>query len=175
MIKYLHFFLFVLIYTIAVNAQPNNQISTSTSGFYQTVNLDNLTPCNCSEKTQRTYDLAKGLRPRDVKDYKLFAYKFSFGSSTIAASKLFKAMETDNSIYKVSMKEWDSFMLLTTDKFDYSSFEKAAAAVFETFSKISPEEFLKVKNIESYNEYMQEKEKHRIISEQAIRFQNGTK
>lgn len=157
---FLLLFLFT-VFTFRMYAQ-NNNISTvttslpATNGYYQTINLDAETPCSCSDKTQRTYDLAKGLRPNDVKNYELHAYQFKFGPSTIPVSKLFKAFENDATVYKVSMKEWDSFMLLTTKDFNVSSFETAAMKIFDSFSLMLPEDFLKTKNIDSYNEYIQE-------------------
>jgi hypothetical protein len=91
----------------------NNAVS-----YYQSVDLNPNTPCNCNQKTARTQELNRGLIPNDVTSYKLHAYSFRLPVNTIVASKLFKAFENDATIYKVSMKEWDSFMLLTTDKFD---------------------------------------------------------
>lgn len=132
-----------------------------TKGYYQSVNLDTDTPCSCSDKTQRTYDLAKGLKPNDVKNYELHAYQFKFGSSTLPVSKLFKALENDATVYKVSLKEWDSFMLLTTKNFDVLSFETAAMKIFGAFSLMRPEDFLKTKNMDSYNEYIQKLEENK--------------
>ncbi len=132
-------------------------------GFYQTLDLDNDTPCNCNDKTQRTHDLARGLLPGDVSNYELHAYQFSFGTSIIAASKLFKSLENDKSIYKVSMKEWNSCVLLTTKDFDALSFETAANKVFDSFSIMQPDAFLKEKNIESYNEFQKKTERDKSI------------
>lgn len=137
---------------VEINTAKKTQNST---GYYQTINLDDQTPCNCKDKTQRTHDLAKGLIEKDVLKYKLYAYKFTFGESTLPVSKLFKALENDSSVYKVSMIEWSSFLLLTTNKFDNISFETAAQKAFGTFSSILPEDFLKAKNTTSYLEYKQ--------------------
>lgn len=160
--KYIQIYLLLLLFPLGLlNAQHISADDEKTKvdvplvkGYYQTINLDAETPCNCNEKTQRTHDLAKGLIPNDVVNYKLQAYKFTFGNSTVGVSKLFKAFEEDKSIYKVSMKEWDSFMLLTTDKFDVSSFEAAAKLVFATFEPIPVEDYLLRKNSASYTEYM---------------------
>ena len=163
--KYIHFiFLLLLFSCLKISAQNSNALTSSNTvpvanGYYQTINLDAETTCNCNEKTQRTYDLAKGLKPNDVKNYELHAYQFKFGATTVPVSKLFKALENDATVYKVSMKEWDSFMLLTTKDFDVLSFETAAMKIFDTFSLMLPEDFLKTKNMDSYNEYVQELEK----------------
>jgi len=162
--KYIYSILvFFLVFELQSYAQNNilseNKAQTTVNGYYQTINLDNETPCNCNEKTQRTYDLAKGLRPSDLREYELHTYKFKFGSSTIPASKLFKALENDASVYKVSIKEWDSFLLLTTKEFDVLSFEAAAMKIFDLFSLMKPEDFLKTKNMDSYNEYLKKLEK----------------
>lgn len=129
----------------------NNSLVT---GFYQSINLDNETPCNCNEKTERTFQLNKGLVEGDVVSYNLHAYSFSFGNNTLPVSKLFKAFEKDKTIYKISVKEWDAFMLLTTPEFDKASFENAAVAVFAHFSPISAGDFLKIKNLKAYSEYL---------------------
>ena len=161
MIKYIQtLFLIVAVfcnYTFAQQTENLTSVST-TKGYYQTVDLNAETPCGCDSKTQRTHDLAKGLIPYDVLNYKLHAYKFTFGNSMNAVAKLFKAFENDATIYKVSMKEWTSFMLLTSDKFDAASFEKAAKTAFATFEPMEIEDFLKAKNTSSYNEFMKAKE-----------------
>ncbi|MCB0507620.1 MAG: hypothetical protein R2739_05375 [Chitinophagales bacterium] len=162
--KYLHIIIFFGLMTAQVvlaqddQSSPNNKIAPTVTGYYQSINLDEDTPCTCDTKTQRTHDLAKGLRPYDVINYKLHAYKFTFGSSTVGVSKLFKAFENDKSVYKVSMKEWDSFMLLTDDTFNVTSFESAAKSVFATFEPIDVESFLQRKNTTSYNEYVKYKQ-----------------
>ncbi|MDB5226914.1 MAG: hypothetical protein JWN78_1107 [Bacteroidota bacterium] len=134
--------------TTKINNQPVN-------GYYQKIDLNPDSPCNCDKKTDRTYELNRGLIEKDVLKYQLHAYKFILGNSMSAISKLFKAFENDPSIYKISMKEWESFMLLTTPAFDQASFEKAAATVLPFFAAIPTEDFLKVKNTSSYNEYIQ--------------------
>lgn len=150
-----------------IHAQDvNTSITTTANGYYQTIDLNPETPCSCNQKTQRTLDLSKGLRPNDVLDYKLYAYSFTFGNNTNAASKLFKSFENDITIYKVSMKEWSAFMLLTTKDFDFASFEKAAQSVFATFSSMRPEDFLKLKNTTSYNEYIQAKQEFELMQQQ---------
>jgi hypothetical protein len=144
-----------IFFSLPIVAQDTTQqhlVVTPNNGYYQSINLDNESPCNCNAKTQRTFDLAKGLRPNDVLNYKLHAYKFTLGSSTNSVSKLFKAFEKDNSIYKISMKEWDSFLLLTNENFDVASFEQAAKSVFTFFEPMSALDFLKSKNLIAFNE-----------------------
>lgn len=126
-----------------------------TKGYYQTIDLDDNTPCNCNEKTQRMYDLIKGLRPHEVENYDLHTYAFTLGKSFLSVPKLFKALENDPSVYKVSLIEWNSMMLLTTKDFDAVSFEIIAMKVFDSFSLMQPEDFLKIKNMDSYNEYIE--------------------
>ncbi len=172
--KHIQLFIFLL---CGLTGSLFAQISTTgaaPNGHYQTINLDEQTPCNCNEKTQRTFDLAKGLRPNEVTNYNLVAYKFTFGNSTLPVSKLFKAMENDPTVYKVSLKEWDSFMLLTTKDFNSNSFEAAAIKAFGSFSKITPEVFLKDKSSEIYNEYLQLLEKNRLLELEKNQTQNRT-
>lgn len=149
-------FLFFNIYAVDGDVASDFPV---TNGYYQTIDLDDNTPCNCNEKTQRMYDMTKGLYPKDVIKYELHPYKISLGNSYLAAPKLFKALENDRSVYKVSLIDWKYMMLLTTKDFDALSFETAALKVFSSFSKMQADEFLKLKNMESYNEYMIEKEK----------------
>lgn len=152
--------LFVL--NLTVYAQDSTQVRVAplqvVNGYYQTIDLNADTPCGCDNKTERTYQLSKGLLDNDLVDYKLHAYKFKIGNFTNAFLKLFKAFENDPSVYKLSMKKWDSFMLVTTDNFDAASFEKAASVAMENIAPILPEEFLKEKNINTYNVYMQFKQ-----------------
>jgi hypothetical protein len=143
--KFIQLFIILLSSSVgSIFAQISNT-GAAPNGYYQTINLDEQTPCNCNEKTQRTFDLTKGLRPNEVTNYNLVAYKFTFGNSTLPASKLFKAIENDPTVYKVSLKEWDSFLLLTTKEFDAQSFESAASKVFGSFIKIDPKDFLVTK------------------------------
>ena len=159
-------FLLLFSFNVITYAQVLNSDKTITNlsgnGYYQKVDLNDDTPCGCDQKTQRTHDLSKGLRPNEVLNYSLHAYSFSFGNNINAVSKLFKAFENDSSIFKVSMKEWSEFMLLTTSQFDVASFEKAAKQAFGTFTPIKPEEFLKLKNTSSYNEYVKAQEESKI-------------
>jgi hypothetical protein len=166
-------FLLVFILNIATYAQDSTSTKVATTapiadGYYQRIDLNPNSPCNCNQKTQRTTELAKGLRPNDVLDYKIYAYSFTFGNNTNAVSKLFKSFENDLTIYKVSMKEWSAFMLLTTKDFDFASFEKAAQSVFATFAPMTPEDFLKIKNTTSYNEYIQAKQEFEMKQQQHI-------
>ena len=160
--KYIHFILFILLFScLKISAQNSNALQSSNTvpvanGYYQTINLDEETSCDCNEKTQRTRDLSKGLRPKDVINYDLHAYKITLKNSFLSVPKLFKGLENDTTVYKVSMKEWDSFMLLTTKDFDALSFEVAAMKVFAEFSVMLPEDFLRMKNTDSYNEYVEE-------------------
>lgn len=124
-------------------------------GYYQKIDFSPDTPCGCDKKTDRTRALNKALATRDVEDYYLHAYRFTFLETPAPVAKLFKALEGDASVYKVSMKEWDSFMLLTTADFDNASFEAAAKIAFATFEPMQPEDFLKSKNLTAYDEYMQ--------------------
>lgn len=161
--KYIHLVLFVIICgKITSYAQTSNSINTNVNGYYQKVDLNADTPCGCDQKTQRTHDLAKGLRPNEVLNYALHAYSFSFNDNINAVSKLFKAFENDFTIYKVSMKEWSAFMLLTTSDFDKASFEQAAKQAFATFTPMPTEDFLKLKSTTSYNEYIQALEEAKI-------------
>lgn len=164
-IQLLLLLLFGFIITINAQDTTNTKVSTTATvvnGYYQTIDLNPNTPCGCDQKTQRTLDLAKGLRPRDVLDYKLYAFSFSFGNNTNSASKLFKAFENDKSVYKISLKEWSAFMLFTTKDFDVASFIEAAKQVFATFNAMTPEEYLKMKNTSSYNEYMLSKQEPEV-------------
>lgn len=156
MIKHIHFYLTsFLLFTIPILFSNNLFAGNPNSGYYQQINLDAVTPCNCGEKTERTYELNKGLREGEVTKYQLHAYQFAFGESILPASKLFKAFESDKNIYKVSVKEWTALMLLTTPEFDKASFETAAKSIFKEFTPIDPADYLKNKNTESYTEYIQ--------------------
>ncbi len=88
----------------AQNAYSGVQSVQLTDGYYQTIDLNPETACRCEKKTERTFSLNKGLVQYDVLNYKLHAYKFSFGNSNVPVSKLFKAMDDDLTIYKISMK-----------------------------------------------------------------------
>jgi hypothetical protein len=54
-------------------------------------------------------------------------------------------------------------VLLTTKDFDALSFETAANKVFDSFSIMQPDAFLKEKNIESYNEFQKKTERDKSI------------
>ena len=171
-------FILLFLYSIVSYAQDNNPdkiITTqSVNGYYQKIDLRDDTPCNCDQKTDRTYELNKGLIEKDVLKYQLHAYKFTLGNSIGSISKLFKAFENDLTLYKVSMKEWESFMLLTTSDFDAASFEKAAVSVFGAFVPIPPLEFLKLKNTSSYNEYFNALEEDKRVKEEYLKSKNIT-
>ncbi|MBK9329586.1 MAG: hypothetical protein IPM95_09820 [Sphingobacteriales bacterium] len=157
MTKRIHLFIciFFSVAFLPVKAQDTIMVNVAAvPGYYQSLNLDNQTPCNCNEKTERTFQLNKGLVEGDVVSYNLHAYSFSFGSNTLPASKLFKAFENDKTVYKISVKEWDAFMLLTTPEFNKASFENAASGVFADFSSIAATDFLKNKNLKAYSEYV---------------------
>lgn len=155
----LHFLLLIPITlcSIMLRAQDNQTVKVA-DGYYQTVDLNPDTECGCDKKTERTHQLNKGLNQYDVLNYKLYAYKFTFGSSTNAVAKLFKAFENDLSVYKISMNEWTSFMLLTSDSFNAASFEKAAKSAFATFEPMAVEDFLRAKNTNAYKEFLKAKE-----------------
>ncbi len=165
--KHIHLlFILIFIFSVFSYAQDTNtetKINQPVNRYYQTINLDSETPCNCDSKTERTYQLNKGLLTNEVLNYNLHSYKFTFGNSLNAPIKLFKALENDLSVHKVSMKEWESFMLLTSENFDAESFEQAALKAFLSFTKIEPLDFLKNKNISSYLELEKKilKEKNR--------------
>jgi len=127
-------------------------------GYYQTIDLSSNTPCACDAKTPRTRELNKALAPKDVLEYQLHAYKFSFLDTPAPVAKLFKAIEGDQTVYKISMKEWDSFVLLTHRNFDTASFEEACKLVFATFEVIDPAQYLLSKNQEAYQEYKQNRQ-----------------
>lgn len=149
-------------------AQINNTID-STIGYYQSIDLNPETPCNCNLKTQRTFDLAKGLRPNDVLDYKLYAYSFtSSNSSNVSVIKLFKSFENDLNVYKISLVEGKSFMILATNDFDIVSFEMAAKSIFLELISIAPEDFLKIKNSTSYYEYVKAKQEFEMKQQQHL-------
>jgi hypothetical protein len=157
MIKRIHLFCFIVLNAAGFSSYAQNSETVSAAqvnGYYQRINLDDESACNCKEKTDRTYELSKGLRPGEVTKYQLHAYRFQLGNSTLPVSKLFKAFESDNSIYKISVQEWNAMLLLTTASFDKASFETAAAGVFSTFTVMDVAEFLKMKNSESYAEYL---------------------
>src|SRR6185312_12754945 len=104
MIKNIHFrFILLLVFSrgsFAQDTTPDKIIPNPVpNGFYQKINLDADSPCKCDQKTERTYQLSKGLIPKDVIKYNLYAYKFSFGSNLVPVSKLFKAFENDPAIY----------------------------------------------------------------------------
>ncbi len=150
------FYLFLNLFIFSsVTAQDNTKTVQLANGYYQTIDLNPNTSCDCNAKTERTLQLNKALAPKDVLNYKLHAYKFSLGNNSNMMAKLFKAMEKDLSIYKVSMKEWTAFMVLTTDEFDATSFEQAAKSVFTTLEAMPVKDFLQSKNIDSYNELVQ--------------------
>lgn len=170
---------FVLLVSLYLNSQAQEFAAQSKaeelkSGYYQSVNFDDGIPCNCNQKTQRTHDLNKALGKNDVIYYSLHAYRFNFGDSPAAMAKLFKALEGDASVYKVSMKEWDAFMLLTTADFDVASFEAAARIAFHYFESMPPADFLKSKSQTSYEEYMSEQAKRNKISNEAVPVQGTT-
>jgi len=166
-------FVLVIVHSLSyAQDSTNNKIAPTAKGYYQTIDISAETPCSCDQKTQRTYELAKGLIPNDVLNYSLHAYSFSFGDNVNAASKLFKAFENDPNVYKVSMKEWSSFMLLTFSKFDVASFENAAIQSFAAFAPMKTEDFLKIKNTTSYNEYVQAMEEAKLKQQQPIPTKN---
>lgn len=150
--KNLQIFLIGLILLLNGDALATDE---NVAGYYQTINIENDTPCSCDEKTQRTFDLAKGIRPGDVSNYDLHAYKIVAGDKLTSIAKIFKAFEKDNSVYKLSIIEWNSILLLTNKDFDKISFETAAKNVFSSFESITPEIFLKQKNIDAYKEYVE--------------------
>lgn len=175
MFKYLHALMFFIAFVTFQKLSAQNTQTTNTAiGYYQTIDLNPDSECGCAKKTDRTFELNKGLMQYDVLNYKLHAYKFTFGVSSNAMSKLFKAFENDLTIYKISMKEWTSFMLLTSSEFDVASFEKAAKQVFATFEPISALDFLKIKNTTSYNELVQAEKEEQIKKEEATKTQQIT-
>jgi hypothetical protein len=159
---------FLLNFTVQSQDSVQVKVTTlpSVNGYYQTIDLNADTPCGCDSKTERTYQLSKGLLDNDLVDYSLHAYKFKIGNTNNAFLKLFKAFENDPNVYKLSVKKWDSFMLVTTKKFDVASFEKAASIAMENITPILPEEYLKEKNINTYNVYMQFKQQAELQKNQ---------
>ncbi len=177
MIKSIHFLVLfsILLTSFELKGQDTSAVQpVKANGYYQTIDLNPDTPCSCDEKTDRTRDLNKTLQPAEVTDYQLHTYSFTFGNSVTAASKLFKALEKDASVYKVSMKEWSSFMLLTTKDFDAASFEAAARQSFQSFAPMIPEDFLKIKNTAAYNAYMEYLNVVRNVTQPDVIQQNGT-
>ena len=87
--KDLHFLL--LIPTILCSLFASAQVGETAkvvNGYYQTIDLNPSTECGCDKKTERTHELNKALNQYDVLNYKLHAYKFSFGNSTNAVNNL---------------------------------------------------------------------------------------
>lgn len=150
--KLLHIFVYIF-FVFYASAQENLDSEINTLSYYQSIDLDAETPCNCNEKTDKVKQLYKGVVDKDFYDNKLHAYHFSYGNSINAFSKLFQALENDPSVIKISMNEWNSFMLFTTDKFDSNSFEKAAKKAFVTFYTISPDDYLLKKNADLFATY----------------------
>lgn len=148
----------VLFFSSSLSAQQGDKVIDNTKtppALYSSIDFEENTPCNCSQKTDRTRQLSKGLLDQDLKQYDLHAYTFSFKNNNPQGwAKLFKAMESDPTIYKVSVKEWDSFLLLTTPGFDVAAFEAAAQKAVDNFSVITPDVYLKAKNTALFNAYM---------------------
>jgi hypothetical protein len=148
----------VLFFSSSLSAQQGDKVIDNTKtppALYSSIDFEENTPCNCSQKTDRTRQLSKGLLDQDLKQYDLHPYTFSFKNNDPQGwAKLFKAMESDPTIYKVSVKEWDSFMLLTTPGFDVAAFEMAAQKALDNFSVTTPDVYLKAKNTALFNTYM---------------------
>lgn len=148
----------VLFFSSSLSAQQGDKVIDNTKtppALYSSIDFEENTPCNCSQKTDRTRQLSKGLLDQDLKQYDLHPYTFSFKNNDPQGwAKLFKAMESDPTIYKVSVKEWDSFMLLTTPGFDVAAFETAAQKALDNFSVTTPDVYLKAKNTALFNTYM---------------------
>lgn len=163
----LYFFIALCTITSVVFSQAINKPIppiVSKVGYYQTLDLNPETPCACDAFSDRHIQLYKALAPRDTRNYHLHAYSFSLGNVLIPASKLFKAFEMDNSVYKVSVNEWESLMLLTTADFDATSFEKAAKSIFKTFEPMQPIDFLRKRDVAAYQEYLQVLEKMKQVN-----------
>lgn len=152
------FILSVLCFTQPLKAQQGDKVIDNTKtppALYSSIDFEESTPCNCNQKTERARELSKGLLDQDLKQYDLHAYTFSFKNNNPQGwAKLFKTMESDPTIYKVSIKEWDSFMLLTTPGFDVAAFEAAAQKAVDNFSVTTPDVYLKAKNTALFNAYM---------------------
>ncbi len=148
----------ILFLSASLSAQQGDKVIDNTKtppALYSSIDFEENTPCNCSQKTDRTRQLSKGLLDQDLKQYDLHPYTFSFKINDPQGwAKLFKAMESDPTIYKVSVKEWDSFMLLTTPGFDVAAFETAAQKALDNFSVTTPDVYLKAKNTALFNTYM---------------------
>ena len=128
--------------------------------YYQTINLDDTTACNCNNKSDRNAALNTRLLESDVKLYDMHAYKYVFKESMLPTSKLVYAFEEDKNVYKGSFSmETNTFMILTTPKFDLQSFEGAAKIAFKEIYSINPQDFLIKKNKSCYDEYMKFLEK----------------
>jgi hypothetical protein len=142
--------LFLICSVSVLFAQPGSSGATagapSVSGRYQMIELDPAKPCNCNEKTPRYFEMYQAVQEQDIRQYRMIAYKFSFGPSIDQASKLFRALEQDPAVMKISIREWDYFMLFTTDEFDAASFDTAAGSVFGEISAITPADFFLYKN-----------------------------
>ena len=152
------FILSVLCFTQPLKAQQGDKVIDNTKtppALYSSIDFEENTPCNCNQKTERARELSKGLLDQDLKQYDLHAYTFSFKNNNPQGwAKLFKTMESDPTIYKVSVKEWDSFLLLTTPGFDVAAFEAAAQKALDNFSVITPDVYLKAKNTALFNTYL---------------------
>lgn len=148
----------VLFFSSSLSAQQGDKVIDNTKtppALYSSINFEENTPCNCNQKSARALHLSKGILDQELKEYDLHPYTFSFKNNNPQGwAKLFNAMESDPTIYKVSVKEWDSFMLLTTPGFDVAAFEMAAQKALDNFSVTTPDVYLKAKNTALFNTYM---------------------
>ena len=153
------FFIISIIFANTIYAQDslilNKNKATEIKGYYQSIDLNAETPCNCEIKTARNEELNTRLLEYDVLNYNMHAYKYEFGTSMMPASKLFHAFEKDSAVRKISFSmETKTFMLITTPEFDIASFEAAAKIAFKELSPIVATNYLYKKSINCYNAYV---------------------
>ncbi len=154
--KKLYTLILVYLFCIRVSVSKAQQIADSI-GFYQTINIDSITPCNCNTKTVRNENLNEHLKADDIQNFNLIAYSYIPYTNYIGASKLFSSMERDSSVHKISfMMSEHCFMLVVNENFDKMSFENALSNVFKSINHMDAAIFLGKKNpllLELYNKF----------------------
>jgi hypothetical protein len=138
---------FTCVWVFPFSAYAQKDENVNYTGYYQTIDIDPLTPCDCNSKTDRNSALNEHLIKNDIINYNLIAYKYEPLSTYVTASKLFFSIENDSSVHKISfMMSEHCFMLAIDKKFDKLSFEKALFKVFKSVTQLDVAEFLRKKN-----------------------------
>lgn len=153
-IRYTISFLLLLVAGIQLSAQENLQTAPP-SGRYQQIDLSTETPCACDKKPARYQELYKSVTETDMRSNRMYAYRFGFNSPVHGASKLFRALEEDPGVMKISVREWDYMLIFATKDFDKASFEAAAAQVLADFSEVTPADYFLYKNASLYQTFQQ--------------------